>query len=181
MRATRAARGSIFATGGFYRLSAGSFERCNRSTSASLVRESNRMDMAFAGHASTQAAHFEHSGMLRACGSSCSGHTVTHVRQSLPCVRKHPSPTRGRRVRLPRDTNDSSALMGHRRVHHLRSTSTSMSSMAGNSSKPHVVSLKPTSRHSAMSVAKTSPTGHTRQNTGNPNAKLETSAPASTT
>ena len=52
--------------------------------------------------------------------------------------------------------------------------------MAGNTSSDRATSLNWNKRHTAMSVANVRPTGQMRQNTGNPNTAVDSSAPPST-
>lgn len=124
--------------------------------------------MALAGQALAHWPHFEHSGMKSLCGSSFSGHAFTHARQSVPSSRRQSwGFTDGRKSRLPEDTRDSRALTGQNRVHHFRKSVTSSSKMTGNTTKPHVVSLKANRCQTPMRMVNVRPIGHTRQKTGN--------------
>lgn len=66
--------------------------------------------IAWAGQASTQAPHFEHSGYA-AVGIHLLGQASTQARQSTPELRRHASArTRGRRVRFKPEIRNTSAL-----------------------------------------------------------------------
>lgn len=84
---------------------------------------SSAMLIARAGHASTHLPHFEHSGMQRVCGSSCSGHTSTHAWQSMPFWRRQRVlSTFGFSVTFTFETSDTSAEMGQILPHHFSGT-----------------------------------------------------------
>lgn len=137
--------------------------------------------MALAGQLSVQRPHLVHSGIRSECGSSFSGHASTHARQSTPLDRRHAAAsTRGFSNGALAPTSDSSAPSGHSVWHHRRKTTNSSTRIAGNTSRDQVGACSANARHTATSVANIKPTGHTRQNTGNPNTAVETNAPAST-
>ena len=137
--------------------------------------------IAFAGHASMHAPHFEHSGMCPEWGSSFSGHASTHEWQSIPLPRKHfDCSTRGRSVRFAFAMSEVSALIGQIFEHHFRSTVSSKTRIIGKTTSAHDGSLNWNRCQRPISVANVRPTGHTRQNTGNPNTAADASVPAST-
>ena len=95
--------------------------------------------------------------------------------------RRHaPSSVVGRNVRFSRDSSDSSAPSGQNWLHHFRSTANSNTRTAGNTTSERATSLNWKRRHNATMVANVKPTGHIRQNTGNPNTAVDKSAPPST-
>ena len=78
------------------------------------------------------------------------------------------------------DGGDSSAPSGQNWLHHFRSTANSNTRTAGNTTSERATSLNWKRRHNATMVANVKPTGHIRQNTGNPNTAVDKSAPPST-
>lgn len=82
--------------------------------------------------------------------------------------------------RFPEETRESRALTGQKRVHHFRNSVTSNSRIAGNTTRPHVVSLKANRCQMPIRTVSVRPMGHTRQNTGKPKMALDPRAPAST-
>ena len=87
----------------------------------------------------------------------------------------------GMPVRLKREKRLMNAEMGQNRPHHLRKNTSSMTSMAGTNRSDQFKSPAPNRLTSKATAAKVRPTGHTRQNTGNPNTAVVSSAPPSTT
>ena len=73
-----------------------------------------------------------------------------------------------------------SAESGQKFEHHLRSTTNSITSIAGIRISPIVASPWAKARQMTSTVANDRPTGHTRQNTGNPKTAVESKAPPST-
>lgn len=69
--------------------------------------------------------------------------------------------------------------MGQNLPQNERSTVNSSTRMRGNTSRPHEGSLNPTNLPKAMIKPNVNPTGHTRQNTGNPNIAALPNAPQS--
>ena len=86
----------------------------------------------------------------------------------------------GMPVRLKREKRLMNAEMGQNRPHHLRKNTSSMTSMAGTNRSDQFKSPAPNRLTSKATAAKVRPTGHTRQNTGNPNTAVVSSAPPST-
>ena len=102
---------------------------------------------------------------------SCTPHDRRRTRNPLK-PQALPLSTVGANVRLKRANRPSSAPTGHNVAHHFRSTASSSTMSAGNTMTSITSSLNATSRMSANTVANTSPIGHTRQNTGNPNTSV---------
>ena len=86
----------------------------------------------------------------------------------------------GMPVRLKREKRLMNAEMGQKRPHHLRRNTSSMTSMTGTNSSDQFKSPEPNKLTNRATAAKESPTGQTRQNTGNPNTAVVSSAPPST-
>ena len=83
----------------------------------------------------------------------------------------------GWNVRLARPMRLMNDEMGHRCEHHLRKKITSTAISAGMMSTDQVTSPPPNSAISRNTMANDRPTGHTRQNTGNPKMAAESRVP----
>ncbi len=145
------------------------------------------MVMALVGHTSMQSRQRVQSAMVRSPNSGwrilmSASHTSAQREQeaSLAVSRHLASSITGTKVREKRDTRFISADSGQKLLHHLRRTNSSMMSIAGMRIRPMVASPWANARQNSSTVAKVRPTGHTRQNTGNPNTAVESRAPPST-
>ena len=110
------------------------------------------------------------------------GHTAAHTSQEAPSTvsRHFASFTCGTKVRFALPMRLMRALMGQKVLHHLRKNTTSAKSSAGTRITPQATSPKANRRMTSTMVAKVRPMGQMRQNTGNPNTAVESSAPPST-
>ena len=95
---------------------------------------------------------------------------MAHRLQAVPFgrFRQRSLSITGTAVRLKREKRLMNAEMGQNRPHHLRKNTSSMTSMAGTNRSDQFKSPAPNRLTSKATAAKVRPTGHTRQNTGNP-------------
>ena len=109
-------------------------------------------------------------------------HTSAHLLQEVArAVSRHFSSLMvGTNVREKRPTRFMRADSGQKFVHHSRSATNSITSIAGIRISPIVASPWAKARQMTSTVANDRPTGHTRQNTGNPKTAVESKAPPST-
>ena len=145
------------------------------------------MLIACAGQASTHERHFVHS--LHAASDSSGWRGSMPSSQARPqaphffpwAVSRHfASSMVGLNVRFSLAIRLMNAESGHSLWHHFLNSSTSAIRMAGTTMSDHVTSPWANRFTSSRMVAKVSPMGHTRQNTGKPKMKVDSSAPPST-
>ena len=107
-----------------------------------------------------------------------SGQARTHAPQVAPLeVSRHlPVSTVGTNVLFALPTSDMRAPSGQSAWHHLRKNTTSARRISGATSTIQLASPVRNRFATKNSVANVRPTGHTRQNTGNPKISVESSA-----